>query len=468
MAKADKTIVQVMKQLQVWGQCSLCRKTFLSRAEVEQHTESTQHEVEVNQTMDRALLQYCVFRECQQSAEVWASGKLHKKRNRPDELPAKRQRLSPSVNGGRSRGVTTAWFCECGQRFSEESAASKHLLAVNQIFHQCGVCGKHMGESSITRLHMSRFHGGAHLSNFLFYCRKCKVELPRLEDMQSHVSEAHRGHTYFTEQEAPEEDAVVVDAKPCTAARPVAAEAAPPPTAPRTWMCRMCEDVFDSEAAVHGHCSDISSHSFQRFVCGHCPQKFFKESTVRRHCANEHNGQIQSSHFCGLCDSMRFDSEAEFLQHYKSLHSSDYYCVEDLDDVVQPTAAAESSGGAAACPCMGSEKSGEEMKAAYTRCMRGLASDGKCQYVCAPCGVCVPSYAQIKTHIHTKHAALDLDLRFDVECRSCQERFSDVPSFHKHHHSQHCPLEPCASSRTCSGAVKTEPNGRTRSCFSSS
>ncbi|XP_056250889.1 E3 SUMO-protein ligase ZNF451 isoform X2 [Seriola aureovittata] len=477
VAKADKTIAQVMKQLQVRGQCSLCCKIFLSQAEIERHKESTQHDVEVNLAMEKALLQHCRFGEIQhsQSAKEAQGKRLHgletsfqkriRKENDCEKFPAKRQRLSPTLHDSTSRNLATAWYCECGLQFSEEAAASKHLLAVNQIFHQCGVCGKHMGESSITRLHMSRFHGGAHLSNFLFYCRKCKVEMPRYEDILSHVSEAHSGHTYFTEQEVPEEAVTVIDDKPSTShevRRHSSSKSTvqqniaepPPPKAEQTWMCRMCEDIFDSEAAVHEHCSDVSSHSFQRFICGHCPQKFFKVSTVRRHCMNEHDGQIKSSHFCGLCDSMQLESESEFLAHYKSLHSKDYYCMDDAD-VVQPAIAESTS--QLTCPCMGSEKRKEEMKATYTQCMRNLAAEGKCQYVCTPCGVSVPSYAQMKTHVHTKHAALNLEKTFDVECEACQASFAGVPSFHKHYHSQHCTLQPCINSRTCKKEVKAEP-----------
>ncbi|XP_028280062.1 E3 SUMO-protein ligase ZNF451 isoform X2 [Parambassis ranga] len=464
VAKADKTIVQVMKQFQVQGQCSFCSKVFLSQADIERHKESTQHCVEVNQTMAKALLQHCRFSEIQE-AQFTSIGTSFQKRNKNRSdcagSPAKRQRLG--MTG--SRKIATAWFCECGLQFSEEATASQHLLAVNQIFHQCGVCGKHMGESSITRLHMSRFHGGAHLSNFLFYCRKCKVEMPRHEDILAHVSEAHHGHTYFTEQEVPEELTIDLDAKPSTSSKvnlhsssvtkikQNAAEASSQ-TVEQTWMCRMCEDVFDSEAAVSKHCSDISSHSFQRFICGHCPQKFFKESTVRRHCVNEHDGQIKSSHFCGLCDSMPFESESEFLEHYKSLHSRDYYCMNETE-VVQPAAAAAEST-TQTCPCLGSEEGKGELKATYTRCMRNLSAEGKCQYVCTPCSVSVPSYAQMKTHVNTTHTALNLDKTFDVECKMCQESFMGVPSFHKHYHSQHCTLEPCMSSRTCRKDMKAE------------
>lgn len=473
VAKADKTVLQVMKQLQVRGQCSLCCKLFFSQNEIDRHKDSTQHDVEVNQTMEKAVLQHCRFSEIQHTQRAGeAQGKRQstgletsflkseKKRSNCDESPAKRQRRSLSENGFAGGSSTTAWFCECGLQFPEEAAASKHLLAVNQIFYQCGVCGKHMGESSITRLHMSRFHGGAHLSNFLFYCRKCKVEMPRYEDILSHVSDDHGGHTFFTEQDVPEELAMIIDAKPSTSAVHASAAKATVQQnrvetsslkAEQTWMCRMCEDVFDSEKDVYKHCSDVNSHSYQRFICGHCPQKFFKESTVRRHCMNEHDGQIKNSFFCGLCDSMSFESEGEFLEHYKSLHSKDYYC---MDDDVQPSAAESTS--RFTCPCMGSEKSKAEMKATYTQCMRELADEGKCQYVCAPCAVTVASYAQMKTHIHMKHPALNLDMTFEVECKACQESFTGVPSFHKHYHSKHCALEPCMSSRTCSKHTETE------------
>ncbi|KAF3842191.1 hypothetical protein F7725_024142 [Dissostichus mawsoni] len=167
---ADQTILQVMKRLQVAGQCSLCSKIFLSQAEMEKHKESTQHDVEVNNTMAKALLQYCRFREIQHTQNAGEaqgrrqptglespSQKRTKKRNDCDELPAKRKR------GSAVRNYVTAWICECNIQFSEEATAKKHIFASNQIFHQCGVCGKHMGESAITHLHMSRFHGGSSL-----------------------------------------------------------------------------------------------------------------------------------------------------------------------------------------------------------------------------------------------------------------------------------------------------------------
>uniref|UniRef100_A0AAV2JQW9 C2H2-type domain-containing protein n=1 Tax=Knipowitschia caucasica TaxID=637954 RepID=A0AAV2JQW9_KNICA len=348
VAKSEKTIVEIVKQLQVKGQCSVCSKIFFNRDEIKKHREQTQHNVELIKTMERALLEFSRFHELQQKQKM--TEKLQKRKSEQpahfqkkqraidfDEFPSKRQRLVE--NKCSSRLSTMAWFCECGLQFYEEANASKHLMAVNRIFHQCGVCGKQMGESSIARLHMSRFHGGAHLSNIIYFCRKCNVEMPRQEDILSHVSDTHIGHTYYTEREVPQEVPTSDDAKPSTSGfKPAIQLNTDLPIAtthPKSWMCRMCEDVFDSETEVQKHCSDLNAHSFQRFICGHCPQRFFKESTVHRHCVNEHNGEVQSSHFCGLCDSMQFESEEEFLEHYKRLHSQDYYCIED--NVIQPS-----------------------------------------------------------------------------------------------------------------------------------
>lgn len=467
VAKADKTVVQVTEQLQVWGQCSHCSKLFRSRAEIERHAESTQHQVEVNSTMERALLQHCRFSENQHSERGSERGQKRQAADLEAPLQGKgRSRHDESATKRLSVGRTvTAWLCECGLRFSQEAAASKHLLDANQIFHRCGVCGKLMGEASITHLHMSRFHGGAHLSNFFFHCRRCNVDMPRRDDILSHVSEAHDSHTYFTEKEVPEEEEP--DAKPSTSGavdrqslHSATLTAPLPPPEQTTWMCRMCEELFDSEKDVAQHCGDVGTHSFQRFMCGHCPQKFFKESTVRRHCANEHGGQTKSFFYCGLCDSMQFDSEGEFAEHYKSLHARDY-CRTSDGGSTEAAATVASSRGREVCPCMGSDKSQEDAKVVYTQCMRQLASEGKCRYQCAPCGVAAPSYAQIKTHVHTKHPALNLDTTFDIQCNACPQSFDAVPTFHQHYHHQHCGLEPCASSRGGGGHGAAECDAMT-------
>ncbi|KAK0133666.1 E3 SUMO-protein ligase ZNF451 [Merluccius polli] len=507
VSEAEQTVVQMIQQLQARGQCLLCCEVFLSQGELERHRQSTQHAVEVNQTVEKAILQFCHFSEIKRARRAKEAARKarrsagqsgppaapHRKRGDVggDSVPAKRQKLGVKGDVGATR---LAFACECGLHFPEEAAAQKHLMAINQIFHLCGVCGKHMGDLSITRLHMCRFHGGAHLSNFLYHCRVCNVDMPRNEDILSHVADAHCGHTYFVQREVPQEwDA---DAKPSTSStsgrskaqaeqRTSQAPARKPEPDP-TWMCRMCEETFGSEADVRKHCGDVASHSFQRFVCGHCPQKFFKESTVRRHCLSEHGERVAMAYFCGLCDSMQFEHQEGFMEHYQSLHSKDYYRVDDHEGDTPAPGGARSGelgdddvptkGGPAAvslCPCMGSEKCEGERKALYTQCMKKLSAEGQCEYVCSPCSVTVSSFAQIKTHVHSTHAALALAKTFDVLCKACLESFTSVPTFHKHFHSEHCLLAPCHGlqcsevSRTVSilNAVEIKPDLDGKSTF---
>ncbi|KAB5582026.1 hypothetical protein PHYPO_G00182460 [Pangasianodon hypophthalmus] len=477
IAEADQSVAEVMKQLIVLSQCSSCSKIFLRQRQIEEHREQTQHEVEMISSMERALLVYSNYSEIRHSlkgtashpskhANATRSSSHRDKRDKNDCLwsPAKRQRLSSSSPQAKcDRASNLAWFCECGLQFMEEDQASKHLLAANQIFHKCAVCGKLMGELSIARLHMSRFHGGAHLSNFLFHCRLCKLDMPRIEEILSHVGVSHQGHTYYEEREKTKAESLSCPSqKPSTRVDSRPAVSSPHEgRSKERWLCRMCEDIFDSEAVVLKHCSDVTSHSFQRFACGHCPQKFFKESTLRRHCANEHNNQLLLRYFCGLCDSMLYDSEQEFLEHYENLHSKDYYHLDKIENgsLSVPESSDEvpttSKSLPQLCPCMGSQKAKEETKSTFTRCMKQLAIEGKCGYVCQQCAAKTGSYAEMKTHMHLKHEALGKDKSFDVVCESCSESHKDVPSFHSHYHAHHCLLEPCMSSR-CGGSSKDD------------
>ncbi|XP_051506843.1 E3 SUMO-protein ligase ZNF451-like isoform X2 [Myxocyprinus asiaticus] len=475
MATADQNVAQIMRKMVVVGQCLSCPKLFLSLAQMKEHSEHRKHEVERVTSLDKALLyysNYCEIRNAQKGTANHLSKHLNEALfcsssppdNSSDEPSTKRQRLTRLDSHAKpNRSLTLVWFCECGLRFTEEEQASKHLQASNQIFHKCAVCGKLMGESSIARLHMSRFHGGAHLSNFLFHCRKCKVDMPRMEDIMSHIGVSHRGHTYYQENEdsAPSS----MSPKPSTSAE---SEMTRPPNGPKveSWLCRMCEDLFDSEKAVRKHCSDLSSHSFQRFACGHCPQKFFKDSTLRRHCANEHGGDIVLRYFCGLCDSILYDTENEFQEHYNSIHSQDYYRLEAAENNSQVAgkSAVESPTVRASppqlCPCMGSEKSKEERKPIFTKCMKELANKNKCNYICRQCDKKTSTFAEMKTHVLIKHKTQGNEKTFDVLCTICSESHKDVPSFHSHYHKVHCQLEPCVCSRPNNAGKTPTPTAK--------
>ncbi|KAK2896352.1 hypothetical protein Q8A67_010840 [Cirrhinus molitorella] len=455
---ADQSVADIMQTMAVIGHCSSCPKPFFSLVQMEEHKDLLKHEVKRVHSMDRALLYYSNYREIQTAQKGMACG------SNSDGPLAKRKRLASIDSQAKpNKWSRLAWFCECGLRFTEEEQAKRHLQAANQIFHKCAVCGKLMGESSIARLHMSRFHGGAHLSNFLFHCRQCKVEMPRMEDIMAHVGVSHSGHSYYQEREDTTDD-YISSPKPSTSAktemtRPDSSSCVPPSKA-KSWLCRMCEDLFDSEAAVRKHCGDLSSHSFQRFACGHCPQKFFKDSTLRRHCTNEHAGDIVLRYFCGLCDSMLYDTEKEFQEHYNSLHSQDYCCLEAAPNNSQ--AATEntdeipiaSTSPVQLCPCMCSEKSKEKRKPIFTKCMKQLATENKCSYCCRQCDKNTPTYAEMKTHILLTHKIQGNEKSFDVLCTICSESHKDIPSFHLHYHKNHCLSEPCASSRPNSADKK--------------
>lgn len=478
IAIADQSVTDIMKKMALAGQCFTCHKLFLTLGKMEEHRGHTKHNVKPISSLDKALLYYSNYSETRNARKgvanpsndtlMWGSKKDPKDSVEPS---AKRQRTtSLDSQCKREKRSGLAWFCECGLRFMEESQASKHLQAANQIFHKCAVCEKLMGESSIARLHMSRFHGGAHLSNFLFHCRQCKVELPRMEDIMSHVAVIHQGHTYYQEREDVIDNSVSssTSPKPSTSSEtqssgPASSTSNPPPKA-EWWLCRMCEDLFDSEVGVRKHCSDLSSHSFQRFACGHCPQKFFKDSTLRRHCANEHGGDVVLRFFCGLCDSILYNNEREFQEHYDSLHSQDFYRLEtaESNSQVATESTAESplacAGPSRVCPCIGSEKSREERKAVFTKCMKQLAIDNNCDYVCRQCDRKTSTYAEMKTHVLIKHEALEKS--FDVQCTICLESHKDVPSFHSHYHKQHCQLEPCACNRPSDTDKKSASNSQ--------
>ncbi|XP_064174078.1 E3 SUMO-protein ligase ZNF451 isoform X2 [Anguilla rostrata] len=487
VAEAAQTVPEVLRRLCAFGRCSRCRRTFPSEADAAAHQSQTQHRVSAFRTVPEALLHYCHLH--QQGAPSGPAKRQEAGRD-AEESPAKRRRQG----GG---GGATAWACECGLSFPEEAAARRHLLAANQIFHRCGVCGKEMGEAAIARLHMSRFHGGAHLSNFLFRCRRCGTDAPREEDVLAHVRDAHAGHTFYREREAPPAPAPPPSLAKAAPAKPPSlakAEPAKPPSSPadaaptepagpsgggrgrgrgqgRSWLCRMCEDVFGSEAEVRAHCGDVGAHSFHKFLCGECGQRFFKAPTLARHCQLQHAGRSDPRRFCGLCDGMQLDSEEDFLRHYRSLHARDYCRLEEEEEEAEeeqeeeeeeaaeeeqeeaagPGETGPSLAGAPGlsaellCPCMGAEEGGADQKAAFTHCMRRLAGEGLCSYACPPCGLRTPHYLLAKEHARRRHGSPGKRVR--VLCGSCPESAADVPSFHSHFHARHCPLEPCASLR---------------------
>ncbi|XP_066552929.1 E3 SUMO-protein ligase ZNF451 isoform X3 [Amia ocellicauda] len=461
LAEAEKTVAQVVEVLKLKGYCSVCCKIFRNDCKIVQHEQLTLHRVEIISTMEKAILHFCNFFENNKNphkTEAWfrePRSTLLKRppaeeseNNRPDASRAKRQRVATSssagsvsedpgreeATGSQLKSTTTAWFCECGQRFSVESAAERHITAVNQIFCRCCVCGKQTSEGSVMGLHMSRFHGGAHLNNYAFWCQKCKIQMPRKQDIMSHVSDCHSGHTYYNERKWWEEKSTPQSSSIVETAGVEEKEE------PRgRWMCRMCEDLFSSETLAYAHCKEIKIHSFQKYICGDCKQKFLKVDTLRHHIKDVHKGQLDVKYFCGLCDSMEYDTEEEFQVHYQSYHSKDYV-------VMKASPEERPARDVRTCPCRSSSKS--KRKAVFDQCVAALFEKGKVKYSCRRCHVTQDTAEEMQAHIDETHKPCGSKKKTNyskVRCLCCMKLFTGPFDFHLHYHSKHCHLEPCVS-----------------------
>ncbi|XP_074166716.1 E3 SUMO-protein ligase ZNF451 isoform X7 [Sminthopsis crassicaudata] len=356
VAVAEKSVSQVAERFKARGYCQNCNELFVDESSTNNHKQNSGHKVRVIASMEESILMYCHINGgnkppsdlrllLEHSKFSSLKRTLSSKDSRTQAggtTPKKKKNLedqsSESVVHTKQKSV---WFCECQQKFLSEDAAEKHVFSANTMCHKCVVCGKVSEDAGVMRLHMSRFHGGAHLNNFLFWCRTCKKELRRKETIMAHVTEYHRGHTYFYEQDAEEEEPLPSSSKTLmssptnrsslTASMPVlqSPSKSPPKSPPRgKWQCRICEDMFDSQESVKHHCMCLTSHQFHRYSCDHCKKSFHKIETLYRHCQDQHENDIKIKYFCGLCD-LTFDVEEAFLSHYKDVHSIDYVFVSE-------------------------------------------------------------------------------------------------------------------------------------------
>ncbi|XP_036622751.1 E3 SUMO-protein ligase ZNF451 isoform X6 [Trichosurus vulpecula] len=355
VAVAEKSVSQVAERFKARGYCLNCNELFVDESSTSNHKQNSGHKVRVIASMEESILMYCHVNGgnkppsdlrllLEHSKFSSLKRMLSNKDSRTCSTTPKKKKNSDDQN---SEGVVhtkqnkSVWFCECQQKFLSEDAAEKHVFSANTMCHKCVVCGKVSEDAGVMRLHMSRFHGGAHLNNFLFWCRTCKKELRRKETIMAHVTEYHRGHTYFYEQDAGEEEPLPSSSKTLMSSpvnrsslstiMPVlqSPPKSPPKSPPRgKWQCRICEDMFDSQESVKHHCMCLTSHQFHRYSCDHCKKSFHKIETLYRHCQDQHDNDIKIKYFCGLCD-LTFDAEEAFLSHYKDVHSIDYVFVSE-------------------------------------------------------------------------------------------------------------------------------------------
>ncbi|XP_041603645.1 E3 SUMO-protein ligase ZNF451 [Vulpes lagopus] len=474
VAVAEKSIAQVAEKFIVRGYCPNCNQIFMDENSTRNHKQNSGHKIRVITSMEESVLLYCHISEGNKP-----SSDLHLLLDESKFSSLKRtlsvqESSSPDCTTvpkkmnleGRShesmvciqkeKSLVKTWFCECHQRFPSEDAVEKHVFLANTMCYKCVVCGKVSEDSGVIRLHMSRIHGGAHLNNFLFWCRTCKKELTRKETIMAHVTEFHNGHRYFYEMNEVEGETMPSSSTTLvnnvTAKNPSSTitiiDHSPANSPPRgKWQCRICEDMFDSQECVKQHCMSLASHQFHRYSCAHCKKTFHKVETLYRHCQDEHNNEIKIKYFCGLCDLI-FNVEEAFLSHYKDHHSIDYVFVSEKTETSIKTEndfpVIETSN-LLTCGCRESYICKVNRKEDYSRCLQIMLDKGKLWFRCTLCSATAQSMSDINTHIHQVHrgeiSEEEEEQQYVIKCGTCTKAFHDPESAQQHFHRKHCFLQ---------------------------
>ncbi|XP_076189093.1 E3 SUMO-protein ligase ZNF451 [Aptenodytes patagonicus] len=470
VALSKKSISQVAEIFKTKGHCENCDKLFADKNQITQHKQTTQHNIKVLTTMEESILMFCHINGKNKNQPhlchiVDRSRPLLKRHLTSNEstsergsTPSKRKSDSKDKNedhvANQSQGSACkvkAWFCECLQKFFTEESVEKHILSANRICHKCAVCGKLAENSSIIRLHMSRFHGGAHLTNFLLWCRACSVDLGE-EDIMGHVTEFHGGHSYYYEQEALEDepmpsasDTACISAGERKDCIPSPMELSPgkSPILGK-WQCRICEEMFESEESVKQHCMSLESHAFHRYCCGLCRNHFRKVGTLQRHFQEHHNQEVQTKYFCGLCGNLFFDTQEEFLIHYKEIHSMDYAFVPEQMEVSikkEEDFLPVEKGDRLTCGCRTTYVSRINRRNDYVNCQKAMLQKGNLWFRCCFCSATAQNFADLNSHLNSHTSLKHKEEMYVVRCAACNKNFDDLQSAHQHYHMKHCFLQ---------------------------
>ncbi|XP_024072262.1 E3 SUMO-protein ligase ZNF451 isoform X3 [Terrapene carolina triunguis] len=467
---SEKSISQVAEIFKARGHCQNCDKLFVNESQINQHSHATQHKVKIITTMEESILMFCHINERNKnpsqlrqiinqsrssllkrpltlSEPVCESESAISKRKK--DLEEKNQEAGVSLHQDNT-GKIKAWFCECLLKFSTEESVEKHILSANRICHKCAVCGKLAENSSIIRLHMSRFHGGAHLTNFIFWCRACNTDLLREENIMAHVTEFHGGHSYYYEQEAVENEPLASSSDTLCNISIKWKERLPSPVDQSLerspilgkWQCCICEEMFESEDSVKQHCMSLGSHQFHRYCCGLCKKHFHKVETLYRHCQGQHSQEIQVKYFCGLCGDLFFDVEEEFLIHYKGFHSTDYMFVTEESIKNKDDITLLEKGDFLTCGCREEYMSRINRKEDHRNCQKTLLEKGNLWFRCCFCSATAQNFTDLNDHLSKSHTPRKShEEMYVVRCGACNKNFHDIVSAHQHYHDKHCFLQ---------------------------
>ncbi|CAH2248785.1 zinc finger 451 S homeolog isoform X2 [Pelobates cultripes] len=472
-SRSEKSIAEVAATFKVKALCPVCRQALRSDKHIEKHAERTKHKVKIIRNMAQSVLAFCLINEgektasdfCLSAANARMKACLLKRHIDDDdddeEKPVvkvvvipKNKSISSGIQAEKDTNehfqvTVTAWFCECDQKFSTEQEVGEHIMTANRICHKCTVCGKMADDLSIIRLHMSRFHGGAHLSNFRFWCRTCHVQMHSLEDAMMHVAECHAGHSYYSEKDIVDEEPL-----PSTSSSTFAvgqSQCIYPPTSSSTtasesakgrWQCHICEEMFESEEIVKQHCKSPYKHQFHKFCCDLCRKHFHKIETLYRHSQQQHDGDIKMKYFCGLCEDVYFEQEIEFHNHFDSFHSQDYAFVPE--EKPSPVKSQEHSTSVfienkdhMTCGCLQSYTCDKDRLKDSARCLERILKTGNLWYSCSFCSATAKSLEQLKVHLckdDKEHAKKE----FVVKCFLCHQTFAKAVTAQQHYHEEHC------------------------------
>ncbi|XP_019480137.1 PREDICTED: E3 SUMO-protein ligase ZNF451 isoform X3 [Hipposideros armiger] len=480
VAIAEKSIAQVAEKFIFRGYCPNCNQVFVDETSTRNHKQNLGHKVRVINSMAESVLLYCHSSEGNKppsdlnlllDQSKFSSLKRTMSLREPSSqdystIPRKKMNLEDKSHEGmvgvqKEKTVIKTWFCECHHRFASEDLVEKHVFSANTMCYKCVVCGKVCEDLGVIRLHMSRIHGGAHLNNFLFWCRTCKKELTRKEAIMAHVTEFHSGHRYFYETDEVESETTL--GSDLTAKNPSSTitiiDHSPANSPSRgKWQCRICEDMFDSQECVKQHCMSLASHRFHRYSCAHCKKTFHKVETLYRHCQDEHNNEIKIKYFCGLCD-LTFDVEEAFLSHYKEYHSIDYVFVSEKTVTSIKTEndypVIETSN-LLTCGCRESYLCKLNRKEDYSRCLQMMLSKSKLWFRCSLCSATAQNVTDMNTHIHQVHRegkSEEEEQQYVIKCGTCTKTFHDPESAQQHFHRKHCLLQTPSGAHV--GAEKT-------------
>ncbi|KFQ33980.1 Zinc finger protein 451, partial [Merops nubicus] len=464
VALSKKSISQVAEIFKTKGHCENCDKLFADKNQIAQHKQITQHNIKVLTTMEESILVFCHINGKNKNQShlchiVDRSRPLLKRHLAESESAPSKQKSKlkdenedcVATQSHSTASKVKAWFCECLQKFFTEESVEKHILSANRICHKCAVCGKLAENSSIIRLHMSRFHGGAHLTNFLFWCRACSVDLLREEDIMGHVTEFHGGHSYYYEQELEDEPMPSASDAACISAGE-SKDCIPSPVEPSheehpvlgKWQCHVCEEMFETEESVRQHCTSLESHAFHRYSCGLCRSHFRKVGTLQRHFQEHHNQEMQTKYFCGLCGNLFFDTEEEFLSHYKEIHSRDYAFVPEQMEVSikkEDDFLPVENGHRLTCGCRTTYVSRVNRRNDYVTCQKAMLQKGDLWFRCCLCSATAQSFADLRSHLNGHVSLKHKKPMYTVRCALCSKNFDDLQSAHQHYHMKHCFLQ---------------------------